>query len=155
MRGKTNISVAKNSEACIRTYIEQGIPCQCIVKMLLRHYRTSNQCVCILWKWIGIAWVDIIIDVFNVECVLRESTSTGNGWNINVEPLERTGIICWNKYTGLLTSSNNSNHFCGLNSWNLILLIECTAIRCHVQIYMILIRNYARKEKNLFYFLLF
>lgn len=96
--------------------------------MLLRHYRTLNQCVCILWKWIGIAWVDIIIDVFNVECVLRESTSTGNGWNINVEPLERTGIICWNKYTGLLTSSNNSNHFCGLNSWNLILLIECTLL---------------------------
>lgn len=102
--------------------------------MILWHYRTPNQCVCILWNWIRIAWVDIIIDGFNVECVLRESTSTSNGWNINVEPLEGTGIICWNKYTGLLTSSDNSNYFCGFKSWNLILLIECSAIRCIVQI---------------------
>lgn len=137
-------------------YIEQGIPCKCIVKMILRHYRTPNQCVCILWNWIRIAWVNIIVDGFNVECVLGESTSTGNGRNINVEPLEGTGIICWNKYTGFLTSSDDSNYFRGFNSWNLILLMECIVIRCHLQITYNFNQEFkVRKENNLFYFLLF
>lgn len=87
--------------------------------MVLRHDRTANQGIYVLWNRVRATWIDIFIYVFNINSIFRKSTCTGNCWNINVEPLSGVWFISWNKYAWLLTPTDNSNNFNRCNSRNM------------------------------------
>lgn len=91
--------------------------------MVLRHDRTANEGIHILWERIGITRIDIFIYVFKVYSVLRKSAGMSNCRNIDIEPLAGVWLIGWNKYAWFLTSTNYSNNFIRRKCRDLILFL--------------------------------
>lgn len=102
---KTNRGYAKSNQVEVKC-----IPCKRVFKMVFWHHWVTNQGVDIFWNRIRVCRRNIFIYIFYINSILRKSTSTSNHGNIHIKPLATTGLISWDKYAWLLTSSDYSNN---------------------------------------------
>lgn len=86
------------------------LPCKSVFKMVFWHHWVTNQGVDIFWNRIRVCWRDVFVYIFYIHSIFRKPTSTSNHGNIHIKPLATTGLIRWNKYAWLLTSSDYSNN---------------------------------------------